>query len=165
MKKLALLIPMALLAFACGGAVDAPTPGAPTPTVTTLPDTGRLAPGAGVVIGSITVEYDHPTAGPVTYTIDCFGDTFTITPAVDDLDAGAACAQIGNPEVLDRLVKGAPADRVCTEIYGGEDLARVTGTLDDAVIDTTFDRTNGCGIDDWDRLMAGVLPPAAGVAG
>ena len=51
---------------------------------------------------------------------------------------------------------------MCTEIYGGPDVATITGDIDGAPVDTTVDRANGCGIDDWDTVLAGLLPPAVG---
>ncbi len=30
-------------------------------------------------------------------------------------------------------------------------------------VNTTVDHSNGCGIDDWDRLLVEILPPATGV--
>ncbi len=161
MKKLIALIALALSAAACAGGDTVPTT-TPSPS-TTVP--ARLAPGADVVIGSVTVDVTHPNIEPVSYTIDCFGDTFTVTPFTPGIDGAAACARLNDPAVMERLVSGPPADQICTEIYGGEDVAVVTGTLDDVAIDARFDRTNGCGISDWDSLMAGILPPAIGVAG
>ncbi len=157
MKKLMPLIALAVLVGACGGGTS-PTTSAPS---TTVP--ARLAPGADVVIGSVTVTVTHPTIEPIAYTIDCFGDTFTVTPQVPGIDGGTACARFDDPAVMERLVSGPPADQICTEIYGGEDVATVAGELDGTTIDATFDRTNGCGIADWDTLMAGILPPAIGV--
>ena len=41
--------------------------------------------------------------------------------------------------------------RVCTQIYGGPETARVTGTIDGEKVDRRFTRTNGCEIDDFNR--------------
>lgn len=54
---------------------------------------------------------------------------------------------------------GIPADRVCTQVYGGPDAAHVTGRLRGQVIDTRFDRSNGCAIAEWDLLQALLGPP------
>jgi hypothetical protein len=51
-----------------------------------------------------------------------------------------------------------PADRACAEIYGGAQRAVVTGTVDGVGVDATFQRRNGCEIEDWDTLL-GLLPP------
>ncbi len=158
MKRLMLIATLALAVTACGGDSTAST--APAPT-TTVP--ARLMPGADAAIGSVQVTVSHPSIDPIVYTLDCFGDTFTVTPAVPGIDAAAACARFGDPAVIDRLVLGPPAGQICTEIYGGEDVAVLTGTIDDEPINATIDRTNGCGIADWDTLLAGILPPAIGV--
>lgn len=120
--------------------------------------------GEGQAIGTIEVTITHPEADPLSYTIGCLGDAFPVTPEVEGVDGGAACERLADPAVIDRLVNGAPVDQVCTEIYGGPDVATITGELDGQVIDATIDRSNGCGISDWDELLAGVLPPARGVS-
>ena len=120
--------------------------------------------GAGPYpIADLTVTYEHPDADTVEYQIVCLGDTATLIGAADGVTDQGACTGLADGGVQQRLIAGAPADRVCTEIYGGPDVARVVGTIDDQVVNTTFDRTNGCGIDDWDRLMAGILPNPLGV--
>jgi len=47
--------------------------------------------------------------------------------------------------------------RICTEIYGGPQRARIRGEVDGRLVDVIIQRNNGCGIDDWDALR-GVLP-------
>jgi hypothetical protein len=41
---------------------------------------------------------------------------------------------------------------VCTQIYGGPEVARVRGRLRGRQVDAVFDRTNGCEIERWDRV-------------
>ena len=65
---------------------------------------------------------------------------------------------LNDEAVRTRLIEGAPTDQVCTEQYGGPDEARFVGRIDDNDVDTTVDRTNGCGISDWDSLLAALLP-------
>jgi hypothetical protein len=55
-------------------------------------------------------------------------------------------------------IEPTPADVACTEIYGGPQTARLTGTLDGRRIDARFARSNGCEIHRWD-LVIGVLAP------
>ncbi len=130
------------------------------------PAASILPPAAGAdVIANLDITVTPPSRDPITYTIACLGDTFTITPQVEGLDAVTACIRLSETEVIDRLVSGAPQDQICTEIYGGEDVATITGTIDDLTVDTAVDRTNGCGINDWDMLLAGILPRAVGVTG
>ena len=49
------------------------------------------------------------------------------------------------------LAKQPPRDRVCTQIYGGPETARVRGTIGVRRIDRRFSKTNGCEIADWER--------------
>ncbi|MEV8552437.1 SSI family serine proteinase inhibitor [Streptomyces glaucescens] len=51
-------------------------------------------------------------------------------------------------------------DAVCTMRYGGTATARVTGTWAGRPVDAAFDRSNGCEIDRWDRLVP-FLPDAS----
>jgi subtilisin inhibitor-like len=71
-------------------------------------------------------------------------------------DPDKACAALrAHPQALDPV----PPDTACTEIYGGDQVARVTGEagLDDPeqgrlTIDALLNRTNGCEITRWDEL-------------
>ncbi len=121
--------------------------------------------GGGGTLATVDIVITYPDADDVTYTISCLGDTATIIGDVA-LNDFAACDQLGDDLVRDRLLNGAPADRVCTEIYGGPDVATITGTydgVDGPEVNTTVDRSNGCGIDEWDSLLSEVLPGARGV--
>lgn len=57
------------------------------------------------------------------------------------------------------LFAPVPKNVVCTEIYGGPQKARVTGTVGGNRIWATFTRQNGCQIDRWNRLSPWLLPP------
>ncbi len=46
-----------------------------------------------------------------------------------------------------------PRDAVCTMQYGGPATARITGTWAGRPVDATYDRTNGCAIARWDRMV------------
>lgn len=46
-----------------------------------------------------------------------------------------------------------PRDSLCTMQYGGPATAHVTGTWAGRPVDATFDRSNGCQIGRWDRLV------------
>ncbi|MGH1502053.1 MAG: hypothetical protein ACRBI6_00720 [Acidimicrobiales bacterium] len=162
---------LGLLATACASSDAADEPAAapdttetPASTVDeTAPGDDDLPLGAGPYpIATLEIEVTHPDADPVSYTVSCLGDTATVTGDVD-IDEQAACTALAEDEAKARLVDGVPEDRVCTEIYGGPDEAHVTGTFDDATVDTVIDRANGCGVDDWDRILGAVLPSAIGV--
>jgi hypothetical protein len=156
MRSPAVLLFLALFAVSCGsgdvsdsGGVDA-----------TIPD-GPL--GAGPYpVATLDINVTYPEADDITYTITCLGDTATLLGDVP-LSADQACTALADADVRTRLIDGAPAGQVCTEIYGGPDIATIVGTHDGDTVNTTVDRSNGCGIDDWDRLLGGILPPATGI--
>lgn len=130
--RIALLALLALLvATACGGTQTADdAAGATALTIEVWPA------GAG-------------TGAAITATLTC-------DPAGGDLpDPAAACAVLAG----DGAAALAPvaADAICTELYGGADEARITGTLDGAPVDAALSRMNGCEIDRWERLRP-VLP-------
>ncbi|MFG3099954.1 SSI family serine proteinase inhibitor [Streptomyces sp. NPDC048182] len=54
-----------------------------------------------------------------------------------------------------------PEGAVCTMQYGGPATAHVTGTWAGRAVDATYDRSNGCEIGRWDRMVP--LLPAPGV--
>ncbi|MFF2778600.1 SSI family serine proteinase inhibitor [Streptomyces sp. NPDC058052] len=45
-----------------------------------------------------------------------------------------------------------PADRMCTQVFGGQVTAQVTGTWQGRRIDARFSRANGCEIDRWENV-------------
>jgi hypothetical protein len=59
-----------------------------------------------------------------------------------------------------RLFAPVPKDAVCTEIYGGPQVARVAGTVAGKRVWASFSRTNGCHIARWNRLSPWLLPRA-----
>lgn len=118
--------------------------------------------GGPYPVADLSIVIEHPDRDTIEYRLICLGDTATITGDVD-VDDQAACLALADPEVVTRLVEGAPVDQICTEQYGGPDVATITGTIDDQAVDTIVDRTNGCGIADWDELLVDLLPPAVGV--
>jgi hypothetical protein len=61
-----------------------------------------------------------------------------------------------------KLVAPVGAGTICTEIYGGPQVARVVGTLEGRKVWARFTRTNGCQISRWNKLTPWLLP-AGGV--
>ncbi|MFF4657567.1 SSI family serine proteinase inhibitor [Streptomyces sp. NPDC001381] len=60
-----------------------------------------------------------------------------------------------------------PGGSVCTMRYGGPATARVTGRWAGRPVDATYDRSNGCEIERWDRMVPllpglGATPARAG---
>jgi hypothetical protein len=153
-RTLAGLAVLAASSAACGGDDDTTSP-APTTAPT----------GSNGSTADLQIRYEHPDAGvSFEYGIECGPNTSEASGAVEqaEIDAAAACDLLGMQEVVDRLRDG-PDDEICTEIYGGPDTAEITGTLRGQEVDATIDRTDGCGINDWDELLDELLPPAIGV--
>jgi hypothetical protein len=50
-------------------------------------------------------------------------------------------------------------EAVCTQIYGGPQVARVTGKIGAKRISATFSRTDGCQIARWNGVSPWLLPP------
>jgi hypothetical protein len=59
-----------------------------------------------------------------------------------------ACEQL---DELDHPFAETPEDSICTEQYGGPQLASVQGVYRDESVTTRFDRTNGCEITRWNK--------------
>jgi hypothetical protein len=65
------------------------------------------------------------------------------------------------------LTTQPPRDRICTQVYGGPQTARITGTFGAQDVARSLARTDGCQIEDWkqaDALLAasGIKAGAAG---
>ena len=116
------------------------SPSSPVSSPSAAPQTG-----AGTAAGELAVELDRGEGGPPeTYTLTCGP-----APAGDLPDPAAACAQLaGQPDPFAEL---AP-DIACTQLFGGPQTARVTGTWAGADVDLQLSRTDGCRISQWDRL-------------
>ena len=123
-------------------------------------DAGAQPPAGGSNSGSATLG-DHLDVTvdrgdgrePEQYTLSCGSDDAGSLP-----DARAACDHLAG---LDDPFAPLPADAVCTEIYGGPQTARVTGTWDGEPVDLELSRVDGCHIAQWDALG----PPLPGPVG
>lgn len=170
----ALLVLVALIAVACGSdgsdtATDADGTASDGAIDDGRPDPGgdgtATRPADGVdayPVANLDIMVTHPDRATVTYVVSCLGDTATVIGSTS-VGAESACRALNESEVATLLTEGPAADRICTEQYGGPDEAVIVGLLDGVEVDVTITRTNGCGIDDWDRVLAAVLPPAIGV--
>ncbi len=72
-------------------------------------------------------------------------------------DAAQACADLTEAQ---EPFAPLPADRSCTEIFGGPQSATVSGTHRGEPVRLELSRADGCLIAQWDSLGA-VLPPLA----
>jgi hypothetical protein len=95
----------------------------------------------------LTVEV-RGAGEPQTFEVDC---------VTDPCDA----ARLDKLAAVTKPPDGAQA---CTQIYGGPEEAHVTGTLRGRPVDRTIDRSDGCGIADYEALFAalGFKPPVGG---
>ncbi len=83
--------------------------------------------------------------------------TLRCAPAGGTLPRPAvACRRLG--AIGAKLFAPVPRDAVCTEIYGGRQVAHVIGMVDGERVWAKFSRANGCQISRWDRLSPWLLP-------
>jgi hypothetical protein len=99
----------------------------------------------------ITYWENGPRRGePTRWTLQCGPPAGTLArPA-------PACARLA--AAPRRIFAPVPADAVCTEIYGGPQVARIVGRFEFQRVWATFRRTNGCEISRWDGLSPWLLP-------
>ena len=99
---------------------------------------------------TITLWPGGEAAGaPRTATLTCQPDGGSLP------NPAAACAVLtgaGKPALA-----AVAADAMCTELYGGPEQARITGTLASEPVEARLSRTNGCELARWEALSA-VLP-------
>ncbi|MGQ3382587.1 hypothetical protein [Glutamicibacter sp. TV12E] len=80
------------------------------------------------------------------YTLECSGEQAIESSTLPD--AAAACARLNqHPSLAAPSLDPATA---CTEIYGGPQRAKVSGTVHGQLIDSEFSRSNGCLISQWE---------------
>ncbi|MGW7068108.1 SSI family serine proteinase inhibitor [Streptomyces sp. NPDC054855] len=68
-----------------------------------------------------------------------------------------ACAKLDQGTWGTDTFAPTPADSNCTMQYGGPATAHITGTWNGRPVDATYNRSNGCEISRWNRLVP-VLP-------
>lgn len=113
----------------------------PTPSLPSSPSEGE----------QLTIRYDNGRDSVQTWTLTCDPD------GGDHPDAQAACKALADHE---SALQPVPADRQCTQQYGGPETATITGTWGGKRVNAMLSRTNGCEIARWDDL-AGLLPKAS----
>lgn len=131
----------------------APAGSATAPAPTATPPSPTAAPAA--VDASLTITLDETGQGAVrtmTLTCDPVGG--------DHPDPAGACAAlaVAGPDAFE-----PPAgDVMCTELFGGPQVATVGGTVAGAQVSARYSRTDGCEIGRWDAL-APLLGSTGGV--
>jgi hypothetical protein len=120
--------------------------------------------------GEVTVSGDRPAAridltvvggtddDPAAWTrrLVCDADG-TTGEGIDDPDAACAAVRSGGGRAA--LFPGT--DRMCTQVYGGPEVAVVSGDLEGQPVQATIRRSDGCGIADWEALQAVLPAPVA----
>ena len=159
------LLLAATLITACGEDAEPSTITGADDTSDTVNDTASddLPLGAGPYpIADLSVSLTDAAGNLAEYRLACLGDTATFTGEVPPgVDAATACLSVATDTARMLLDPDVMVDRMCTEIYGGPETATVTGLLDDIEVNYEISRTNGCGIDDWERVFTGLVPPPA----
>ena len=93
---------------------------------------------------------------PVRWTLRC-------NPARGTLPRpAAACRRLA--DVGPGLLSPIPPKTICTQVYGGPQVARITGVVAGKRVWVTLTRQDGCRISRWNRLAPWLLPPG-GVIG
>jgi len=129
-------------------------------TVTSLaPAAAQAAPAATAPAYDVALNLsvtDAPGAPAQTATLRCRDSQADAGGYLSPLPA-QACRQARD---LARFLLSAPdPDRICPEIFGGPQTAKVTGSIEGRLVQRAFSRHNGCAIADWDRT--GLLLDAA----
>lgn len=88
---------------------------------------------------------------PTEATLECDGDAQG-TGFLEHA-ARSACAAV-RTGVVTQVAREHRKTRLCGEIYGGPQRARITGTIGTKRVVLNVDRGDGCGIADWTRLRA-----------
>lgn len=98
--------------------------------------------------GSLTVIFHDGRGHTVNRSLSCH-------PAGGSMPGAAqACRRL---DALNGPVGAAPQREMCSMLYGGPQTARVTGTWRGRRVDESYNRTNGCQTERWNR-MEPVLP-------
>jgi hypothetical protein len=135
-----------------------------------------LGTAIGCVVALLLASCGGDDAAPSGAQADPVADlTVTLRPTGSD---GAAqrrrirCDRLGPkaPEPTCRNLAGltpdqlapVPSGTACTQIYGGPAVARVQGKLRGERVDASFELSNGCEIERWDRnrVLLGDAPAA-----
>ncbi|WP_131737806.1 SSI family serine proteinase inhibitor [Actinomadura roseirufa] len=108
--------------------------------------------------GPATVQPSGPPADALTIQVKASAQapakTWTLNCAPtggDHPKAADACAALAKTK---EPFKPVPKDQICTEIYGGPEIATVKGTWEGKRIDTRFTRQNGCQLHRWSAVGA-----------
>ncbi|MGH9244964.1 MAG: hypothetical protein ACRD29_11735 [Acidimicrobiales bacterium] len=146
-----------------GGGATTTTDGSSETTTTTLSATTTT--GAGQVDSevSLTIQVSSDGGPMREATLTCAEAGASGTGFLAEASAAEVACELltNNAQAKRRLVEGRPGGMLCTQIYGGPEVATVTGTIDGQRVNQTITRTDGCGIAEWQLLEPLIGPPAS----
>lgn len=119
------------------------------------PSSGVVRPATPQTDLTVSVK-GAPTAPAKTWKLTC-GPV-----GGDHPKAGAACASLDAAKKQSKdPFAPTPKNQMCTQIYGGPQVATVKGTWQGKTVDATFSRKNGCELKRWTDLspVFGNVPP------
>ena len=93
-------------------------------------------------LGRALGERRTPVGKPKSWTLRCD------PPAGTFPDPDGACNAL---DELDQPFAETPEDAVCTEQYGGPEVASVNGVFRDETVNTRFSRDDGCEVGRWKK--------------
>ena len=111
---------------------------------------------------TLTVRYTNGSGVEHVAHLRCRADSARADGFLRDAGAATACRRART--IASFLATRPSPKRICTQIYGGRQRARITGTIGTRHIDRRLKRTNGCEIGDWQRAVPLVPRVRAGVA-
>jgi hypothetical protein len=104
----------------------------------------QLMPAAAAALTALSIVFSAGDGGAAKHwTLRCAPAGGTLPQAVQ------ACRRLA---ALDDPFAPIPKDAACTQVYGGPQAARVTGTFRGRSVWARFARRNGCEIARWRRL-------------
>jgi hypothetical protein len=137
--RLWLVLLLGLTVATVGGCGDDDEPAAPL--------TASTPAGSGI---ELSVHHDDGAGNQATASLTCRGSVERAGGFLTRRGpARELCAKVRS--ITELLTTQPDKRRACTQIYGGPQTARVTGTIDGVKVDRRFTRTNGCEIADFDR--------------
>lgn len=166
----ATLLLLSVVAIVAGCAQQGPesgssNSGASTPTAsaspaeTTSPSASGTTSASGIDL-TVTLT-ESPDATPRTFRLVAADSTPGAESTLPDPAAALAAVETHGAKAFFPV---PDPNRVCTEQYGGPEVAHVTGWFHGKEVNATFKRTNGCEISQW-RALAPLFGALGGSTG
>jgi hypothetical protein len=127
---------LALVALAATGCMSRDSGRSGSAATTSVPG------GAASTKLEISVSIGGSEAPTKTWTLECPDGGTLPHPE-------RACAKLA---VIDDPFAPAPEDKACTQVFGGPEVADVTGTFRGKPVNAHFAKGNGCEIARWNRV-------------